>query len=152
MENTELQAGISQSEPFLGSFCFVNAFAQKGTVFEEVRKEEQGGGEKKKKKKERKLAVALPYQAKFLLFIFLINFFWSIVALQCCVSTIQQMAQKVKKSACNVRHLGSIPGLGKSLGGGHGNPFQYSCLESPHGQRSLTSYRPWGHQELDTTE
>ena len=70
MENTELQAGISQSEPFLGSFCFVNAFAQKGTVFEEVRKEEQGGGEKKKKKKERKLAVALPYQAKFLLFIF----------------------------------------------------------------------------------
>lgn len=51
MENTELQAGISQSEPFLGSFCFVNAFAQKGTVFEEVRKEEQGGGEKKKKRK-----------------------------------------------------------------------------------------------------
>ena len=27
--------------------------------------------------------------------------------------------------------LGSIPGLGRSLGGGHGNPLQYSCLENP---------------------
>jgi len=26
--------------------------------------------------------------------------------------------------------LGLIPGLGRSPGGGHGNPFQYSCLES----------------------
>ena len=30
-----------------------------------------------------------------------------------------------------VRDTGSIPGLGRSLGGGHGNPLQYSCLESP---------------------
>ena len=27
--------------------------------------------------------------------------------------------------------VGSIPGLGRSLGGGHGNPLQYSCLENP---------------------
>ena len=27
--------------------------------------------------------------------------------------------------------LGSIPGLGRSPGGGHGNPLQYSCLEKP---------------------
>ena len=27
--------------------------------------------------------------------------------------------------------MGSIPGLGRSPGGGHGNPFQYSCLETP---------------------
>ena len=27
--------------------------------------------------------------------------------------------------------VGKIPGLGKSLGGGHGNPPQYSCLENP---------------------
>ena len=33
--------------------------------------------------------------------------------------------------------LGLIPGLGRSPGGGHGNPLQYSCLENPHGQRSL---------------
>ena len=36
-----------------------------------------------------------------------------------------------KASAYNVRDLGSIPGLGRSPGGGNGNPLQYSCLESP---------------------
>ena len=35
---------------------------------------------------------------------------------------------------------------------GHGNPLPYSCLENPHGQRSLKGYSPWGHKELDTTE
>ena len=57
-----------------------------------------------------------------------------------------------KESACNAGGLGSIPGLGRSPGGGHGNPFQYSCLENPHGQRSLEDYSPWGHKELDMTE
>ena len=33
-----------------------------------------------------------------------------------------------KEFACSVGDLGSIPGLGRSLGGGHGNPLQYSCL------------------------
>ena len=36
-----------------------------------------------------------------------------------------------KESACNVGDLGSIPELGRSPGGGHGNPLQYSCLENP---------------------
>ena len=40
-----------------------------------------------------------------------------------------------KKSACNAGGLVLIPGLGRSPGGGHGNPLQYSCLENPHGQR-----------------
>ena len=53
---------------------------------------------------------------------------------------------------CNVRDLGLIPGLGRSPGGEHGNPLQYSCLESPHGQRSLIGYSPWGHKESDMTE
>ena len=44
-----------------------------------------------------------------------------------------------KESACSVGDLGSIPGLGRSPGGGHGNPLQYSCLEKPHGQRSLVA-------------
>ena len=57
-----------------------------------------------------------------------------------------------KESTCNVGDLGSIPGLGRSPGGGHGNPLPYSCLENPHGQRSLKGYSPWGHKELDTTE
>ena len=38
-----------------------------------------------------------------------------------------------KESACNAGDLSSIPGLGRSPGGGHGNLLQYSCLENPHG-------------------
>ena len=33
--------------------------------------------------------------------------------------------------AGDVRDVGLVPGSGRSLGGGHGNPFQYSCLENP---------------------
>ena len=57
-----------------------------------------------------------------------------------------------KEFACNVGDLGSIPGLGRSPGGGHDNPLQYFCLENPQGQRSLEGYSPWGHKELGTTE
>ena len=42
-----------------------------------------------------------------------------------------------KEFPCNVGDLGSILGLGRSPRGDHGNPPQYSCLENPHGQRSL---------------
>ena len=57
-----------------------------------------------------------------------------------------------KESAWNAGNLGLIPGLGRSPGGGHGNPLQYSCLENLHGQRSLVGYSPQGHKELDRTE
>ena len=57
-----------------------------------------------------------------------------------------------KGSAFNAGDLGSIPGLGRCPVGGHGNPFQYSCLENPHGQRSLVDYNPGGRKESDTTE
>ena len=57
-----------------------------------------------------------------------------------------------KESACNVGDLSSIPRLGRSPGEGHGNPHQCSCLEKPHGQRSLVGYSPWGCKESDTTE
>ena len=57
-----------------------------------------------------------------------------------------------KEPACNVGDLGSIPGSGRSPGGGHGNPSQYSGLENPHGQRSLTGYSPRGWKESNTTE
>ena len=53
---------------------------------------------------------------------------------------------------CNVGDLGSIPMLGRSPGGAHGNPLRYSCLENPHGQRSLVGYSPWGHKESGMTE
>ena len=57
-----------------------------------------------------------------------------------------------KESTHNAGDLGLILGLGRSPGGGHGNPLQSSCLENPHGQRSLAGYSPWGCKESDMTE
>ena len=57
-----------------------------------------------------------------------------------------------KESACNAGDLGSIPGPGRSPGGGHGHRFQYSCLENPHGQKRLVGYSPWGHKDSEVTE
>jgi len=34
-------------------------------------------------------------------------------------------------NAGDIKDMGSIPELGRSLGGGHGNPLHYSCLENP---------------------
>ena len=48
-----------------------------------------------------------------------------------------------KESACNVGDLGLIPGSERSPERMYGNPLQYSCLENPHGQRSLAGYSPW---------
>ena len=41
-----------------------------------------------------------------------------------------------KESACNAGDLGLIPGLGRSPGGEHGYPLQYSCLEKPMDRRA----------------
>ena len=65
------------------------------------------------------------------------------------------LAEVVKNPPANARDIrdaGLIPGLGRSPGGGHGNPLQYSCLENPHGPRSLAGCSPWGSEESDTTE
>ena len=43
------------------------------------------------------------------------------------------------------RDVGSIPGLGRSLGGGHGNPLQF-LPEDSHGERSLVGYSLQGHR------
>ena len=61
------------------------------------------------------------------------------------------MAQKVKNPS-ETGKPGLYPRLGRSPGGWHGNPLQYSCLENPQGQRSRAGYSPWGHKESDTTE
>ena len=61
----------------------------------------------------------------------------------------------VKNSPANAGDTGdsgSIPGLRRSPGGGHSNPLQYSCLENPHGQRSLVGYSPWGCKESNMTK
>ena len=57
-----------------------------------------------------------------------------------------------KESACNAGDLGLILELGRSPRGGHGNPFQHSCLENLHGHRSLAGYSPPSLKELDMTE
>ena len=51
-----------------------------------------------------------------------------------------------KESVCNVGDLGWEDPLE------HGYPLQYSCLEYPHGQRSLVGCSPWGCKESGTTE
>ena len=57
-----------------------------------------------------------------------------------------------KESICSAGDLNSIPGFGRSPGGAHGNPLQYSFLKNPHGRRSLAGYSPWGYKESDMTE
>ena len=42
-----------------------------------------------------------------------------------------QMVKNPPANAGDVRDMGLIPGLGRSPGEGHGNTFQYSCLENP---------------------
>ena len=59
---------------------------------------------------------------------------------------------KLQESACNGGDPGLIPGLERSPGEENGNPLQYSCLENPHGQKSLVGYSSWGHKESDITE
>ena len=56
------------------------------------------------------------------------------------------MVKNPPANAGDIRDVGSIPGLARSPGEGNGNPPQYSCLENPYGQRSLTSYSSWGHK------
>ena len=62
------------------------------------------------------------------------------------------MIKKPPANARDIRDVGSIPGWGRSPGGGRSTPLQYSCLENPHGQRSLAGYSPWGRKESDVTE
>ena len=53
---------------------------------------------------------------------------------------------------CNARDPHSIPGLGRSPGGGHGNPLQYFCLGNSMDRGALQStYNPWGHKEWNPT-
>ena len=46
-------------------------------------------------------------------------------------SQVVLVVKNLPVNAGDIRDVGSVPGLGRSPGGGHGNPLQYSCLESP---------------------
>ena len=62
------------------------------------------------------------------------------------------MVKNLPASVGDIRDPGSIPGSGRSLGGGHGNPLQYSRLENPTDRGAEQGYSPWGHRESVTTE
>ena len=65
------------------------------------------------------------------------------------MSGLPQVALVVQNTPVNPgdkRDMGLIPKSGRYLGGGHGNPLQYSFLENPK-ERSLAGYIPWGHKE-----
>ena len=63
-------------------------------------------------------------------------------------SQVTLMVKNLPAKAGDKRDAGSIPGLGRSPGGGHGNPLQCSCLEKEsHGQRSLAGCSPCGLRE-----
>ena len=46
-------------------------------------------------------------------------------------SHVMIVVKNLTVNAGDIRDSGSIPGSRRSLGGGHGSPFQYSCLENP---------------------
>ena len=46
-------------------------------------------------------------------------------------SQVVPVVKNPSANAVDIRDADSIPGLGRSLGGGHGNPFWYFCLDNP---------------------
>ena len=66
-------------------------------------------------------------------------------------SQVALVVKNLPANVADVRDLGSIPGLGRSSGEGHGNPLQYSCLENPM-ERGTEWTAVHGVAESDTTE
>ena len=60
------------------------------------------------------------------------------------------MVKNPPANAGDMRDTDSIPGWGKSPGGGHGNPTQYSRLENPVDRGAW--WATWSSKESDTTE
>ena len=67
-------------------------------------------------------------------------------------SQVAQVSKNSPASAGNIRHMGSIPGLGRSPGGGHDNPLPVFLPRESHGQRNLVGYSPCDCKESDMTE
>ena len=62
------------------------------------------------------------------------------------------MVKNPPANAGDIRDMGSIPGLGSTPGGRHGNPLQYSCLENPMDREAWQATAHRAAQSLDTTE
>ena len=54
--------------------------------------------------------------------------------------------------SASVGDVGSIPGLGRSSGGGNGNPLQHSCLENSMDREEPGGLQSMDHQKSDTIE
>ena len=70
-------------------------------------------------------------------------------------SLVAQLVKNLPANAGDTRDTSSIPGLGRYLGEGNGNPFCVFFFFLPgksHGQRSLVGYSPWGYKNSDMTE
>ena len=62
------------------------------------------------------------------------------------------MVKNLPVNAGDLRDMGSIPGMGRSPGEGHGKLTPVFLPGEFHGQRSLTGCSPEGHKESDMTE
>ena len=62
------------------------------------------------------------------------------------------MVKNLPTNAGDIRDVGSVPGLGRSLGEGNGNLFQYSCLGNPMDRGTWWATIHAVAEELDTTE
>ena len=66
------------------------------------------------------------------------------------VSQVAIVVKNLSVNAGEARGAGSIPLSGRSPGGGHNNPLQYSCLENPMDREAW--WLPSGCKELDMTK
>ena len=67
-------------------------------------------------------------------------------------SQVMLLVKNQPANAEDMRDKDSIPGLGRSPGGGQGNPLQYSCLEKLMDRGAWQARVHGGHKENDTTE
>ena len=58
--------------------------------------------------------------------------------------------EELKSFLMKIKEESKKAGLKLNIQRGEDNPLQYSCLENPHGQRSLAGCSPWGHKQSDT--
>ena len=81
---------------------------------------------------------------------FLLRYFLGLSSLSPCyghgyrinrASQVALVVRNLPANAGDTRDVGSVPESGRSHGEGHGNPLQYSCLEDPHGLRSMVGNR-----------
>ena len=74
----------------------------------------------------------------------MISFMWA--------SHVALVVKNLPDNAADLRAVGLIPRLGRSLGGGHALPTPKFLPGEFHGQRSLAGYNPQGFKESDMTE